>query len=123
MVADHQSRRHAGAMNEFQWGTTMRIVTWGMTVAVGMALLSTAGPALAGSQCFKNLDNKPIFITLRYANGDYLVMNLKPADKRRFDNVKNGDSYCFSFNPISPDECPNRNPVHLDSCTDTRLTR
>ena len=92
-------------------------------LSAGAVLAASAAPAWAGSQCFKNLDDRPIYITLRYANGDVLIMNLRPGEKRRFNNVNHGDAYCYSFNPITEDECPNRDSVHLDSCTDPRLTR
>lgn len=92
----------------------------GLLVAAGFVFSSGLNAAQAGSQCFKNLDKQHLYITLRYANGDKLVMRLKPGEKRRFDNVRTGDAYCYSFNPIGED-CPNRNPVHLTSCQNPEL--
>jgi len=89
--------------------------------AAAFGLAFSGGPALAGSQCFKNLDNHPIYITLRYASGDRVVMHLQPGEKRRFDNVRSGDVYCYSSNPIGRNKCPNENPVHLTSCQNPDL--
>jgi hypothetical protein len=89
--------------------------------AAAMSTAVIAAPALAGSQCFKNLDSRPLYITLRYQNGDRLVMHLRPGEKRRFDNVQPGDAYCYSFKPIGANECPNYNPVHLTSCQNPKL--
>ena len=102
-------------------------VKFGLTAAFAaiavFGLAINGGPALAGSQCFKNLDKRPIYITLLYARGDLVNMHLQPGEKRRFDNVRSDDAYCYSFDKIEEGDCPNRNKVHLDSCTDPRLTR
>lgn len=87
------------------------------------AFLMTFGsaiPAQAASQCFKNLDNQNIHISLRYKSGAKVDMELRPGEKRRFNNVGRGDIYCYSFQPIGRD-CPNKNPVHLTSCQNPQL--
>lgn len=94
---------------------------YAIALAAALGLAISGGPALAGSQCFKNLDKRPLYITLRYANGDKVVMRLGPGQKRRFNNVGAGDSYCYSFEAIEGDDCPNRNPVHLTSCQNPQL--
>jgi hypothetical protein len=112
----------AGGGTSQSLGATLA-VKFGITVALATAfgLAINAGPALAGSQCFKNLDKRLLYITLQYANGDKVVMRLRPGEKRRFNNVGAGDSYCYSFNVIEGDDCPNRNDVHLTSCQNPNL--
>ncbi len=91
-----------------------------LVVAAVLAIAGGASPALAGSQCFKNLDQQLIYITLRYRDGRNVAMQLRPGEKRRFNDVQVGDAYCYSFQPIGTD-CPNRNPVHLTSCDNPAL--
>jgi hypothetical protein len=88
--------------------------------AAFVLMAAGAGPVMAGSQCFKNLDKQNLYITVRYRDGRVVHLNLKPGEKVRFDNVKNGDAYCYSFEKIGKD-CPNRNPVHLTSCKNPKL--
>lgn len=97
-----------------------------MRIAIGIglgALLVAFGattPAHAGSQCFKNLDKQELHISLRYRSGRKVDMKLSPGEKRRFDDVNEGDTYCYSFSPIGR-ECTNRNPVHMRSCSNSKL--
>jgi hypothetical protein len=95
--------------------------TAALVAATAFGLAIGGGPAFAGSQCFKNLDKQLLYITLRYANGDNVVMRLRPGEKRRFNNVGRGDRYCYSFDAIGEDDCPNENPVHLTSCQNPQL--
>jgi hypothetical protein len=91
-----------------------------LATAVVLTAAGGANPAMAGSQCFKNLDKKSLYITVRYRDGRVVHLYLKSGEKVRFDNVRKGDAYCYSFQKIGND-CPNRNPVHLTSCQNPKL--
>jgi hypothetical protein len=91
-----------------------------LLIAMLVAVLGSSA-ASAGSQCFKNLDDRDLYVSLRYADGRTVELKLKAGEKRRFDDVKDGDHYCYSFSPISK-ECEYRSPVYLTSCSDPRLT-
>ena len=56
------------------------------------------------------------YISLRYQSGKAVDMRLRPGETRRFNDVRPGDYYCYSFSPIGKD-CPNRRPLNLDSCS------
>jgi hypothetical protein len=94
----------------------------GLLVAFG-SLVLTVGismPAVAGSACFKNLDQKDLYLDIRYRTGKVVEMQLKPGEKRRFDDVDQGDVYCYSFSPMAK-TCDNQSPVHLTSCSNPKF--